>query len=168
MSVNRVSFFKWLIQLACAFWLGMLVFLAFGVAGTVFQFVSSRFQAGTLNGIILEKMNILEWICGIVLLVSTGILFFLQKNRWAMLRLAMALVMLTGLFYYSRILPPVMAGLRAKIQNFDIPLNEDPRPERAEFNRLHERYSALVSINAILALTLSFLTATTDSAPRDH
>src|SRR5260221_10263517 len=66
--------------LSLGIWLGSLLMLAIAVAGPVFQQLPSRTMAGNLNGIILGKMNSIEWICGIVAFLSSIILLLLNWN----------------------------------------------------------------------------------------
>ncbi len=160
MSINRITIFSWLAQLSCGVWLGMLLLFGFGVAAPIFHVLDSKTQAGLLNGIILKRMNQLEWAAAIMLSGSLMMLYVFQKDKGSLARLGLALVMTAALFYYIEMITPRMDSLRAAIQNFDIPRDADTRPEREEFDRLHRRYSAAVSVNLVIALSLTFLIAT--------
>lgn len=130
--------------------------LGYGVAPEIFKFMESKTQAGLLNGLILHKMNTLEWGVGILLLLSVSISFVLKRQAKNLAAMALTVLMLGFLFYYSRIITPRMEQLKSVIENFDIPKSEDARPERSDFDRYHQQYSGLVKTNLILGIGLAF------------
>lgn len=147
----------WLAVTACGIWLGTILFLGGAVAPAVFRFLESKTQAGLLNGIILHKMNIIEAVCGLVVLLISFYFYVRYRGRLRMIQLAGSILLLLNLAYYSRVVTPQMEELKTVIGSFDVPKTEDVRPERSEFESLHKQYSALVSVNLVLLLTLSFL-----------
>lgn len=128
----------------------MLLLLGYGVAGTIFNVLDSRTQAGLINGIILAKMNRLEWFCGGVLMAVAVIRLSWRRNVWNIFQAGLAMVSLMVLFAYSGPITRILEEKKAVIQNFDIPIEEDLRPERAEFDRWHRWYSALVKANIVM------------------
>lgn len=154
--MNFYSFIKHLSVFFIGVWIGMLVLLGYGVAPEIFKFMESKTQAGLLNGIILHKMNILEWIAGILLLFSVIVSYVLKRQMKNLTALAVAALMVGLLFYYSRVITPKMEQLKTVIENFDVPMSEDPRSERTDFDRYHRQYSGLVKTNLILGIGLAF------------
>lgn len=160
MNINRYSLLQWIALLACGIWIGILIFLGSVVAPSIFKFMDSKTQAGVLNGIILHKMNIMEGICSIVLLLSSLFFLFYRKSLLQWIRMFASLLLFANLGGYSMIIAPRMDQLKVTIQNFDTPKDQDTRPEREAFERLHSAYSSLVTVNVVVLLTLFFLIST--------
>lgn len=159
--MNRYTVPAWIATSVAGVWVGMLILLGVGVAPVVFKFMESKTQAGLLNGIILRRMNIIESVCGLILLSVFLYLFLRKKDRLRGVQLIGILLVLINLTYYSAIITPRMETLKQTIQNFDVPRSEDKRPEREEFDLLHKQYSSLVTVNIILLLVLSFMASHT-------
>ncbi len=144
---------KWpdhVVLVVVGMWLGMLLFVGYGVAGTIFNVLDSRTQAGQINGIILARMNRLEWFFGGVLMAVAFIRLYWRRNARDLLQASLAIVSLMLLFVYSGPITRTMEEKKAVIQNFDIPKEADSRPERAEFDRWHQWYSGLVKANIVM------------------
>ncbi|MBL7995685.1 DUF4149 domain-containing protein [bacterium] len=161
MNINRYSLLQWAAQLACGIWIGILVFLGSVVAPSIFKFMESKTQAGALNGIILHKMNVVEGICAIILLLTSLVILFYRKSFLHWIRMFASLLLLCNLGWYSMIIAPRMDQLKVAIENLDMPKDQDNRPEREEFDRLHTVYSSMVTVNVIVLLALFFLISTT-------
>jgi hypothetical protein len=151
--------------LALGIWLGALVMLGFAVAGPIFQQLPSKTLAGAINGVILGRMNTIEWGCAIFAFAcSVSALAFHWNDRFRTLRiieLASILVMIVLLSIYSISITSRMQTLRATIGDFDHP-RETPEyvQAKSEFDDLHHRYTALVGTNMIIllgAFTLSMM-----------
>jgi hypothetical protein len=141
--------------LSLGVWLGALLMLAFAVAGPIFQQSPSKTLAGTINGVILGRMNSIEWVCAIIALLSSVLLLLMNwGSEGRMLRLIetiVIVVMLAILWLYSSSTSSRMAELRGVIKDFDHPQQTTEYIEaKAEFDVLHKRYTQLVGINMIL------------------
>lgn len=143
-------------SLSLGLWLGALIMLGYAVAGPIFQQLPSKTLAGTVNGVILSRMNHIEWVCAIVALISSIILLILNWNSARTLRLtetAAIFAAMIMLWFYSIQTTDRMNTLRSTIGDFDHPLQTTEYIQaKAEFDTLHHRYTALVSANMILIL----------------
>ncbi len=144
-------------SLSLGLWLGALIMLGYAVAGPIFQQLPSKTLAGTVNGVILTRMNHIEWVCAIVALASSLILLALNWNDGARaLRLtesAAIFVAMILLWIYSIQTTDRMNALRSTIGDFDHPQQTAQYIEaKSEFDSLHHRYTALVSANMVLIL----------------
>ncbi len=131
--------------------------LGYAVAAPIFQQLPSKTLAGTVNGVILSKMNHIEWVCGIVSLVASVILLILKWNDGSSaLRIVETTVIFASvliLWIYSIQTTDRMNLLRATIRDFDHPQQTAAYiGAKQEFDSLHHRYTALVSANMILIL----------------
>ena len=148
-------------SLSLGIWLGSLLMLAIAVAAPVFQQLPSRTLAGNLNAIILGRMNMIEWICGVLAFVSSIILLTLNWNgEYRMLRIVetvLIFLMISFLWFYSVKLTSRMTELRATIHDFDTPRETTEYFDtKKEFDDLHKTYTMAVGINMIL-ITSSFV-----------
>jgi hypothetical protein len=139
--------------LALALIVGSIAFFGFGVAGVLFDetILASRTIAGTINGTIIGRLNLLTTVCAVI---ATGMLLPLAvKDRtpilWGSLILAMAACVI-AIFLGSTLFPEI-EELRRSIGDFDRLLG-DKAVLREEFAELHERYSLLVRLEWIAAL----------------
>ena len=144
-------------SLSLGLWLGALIMLGYAVAGPIFQQLPSKTLAGTVNGVILSRMNHLEWVCAIVALASSCVLLVLRWSDGSQtLRLtetAAIFVAMIMLWIYSGSITDRMNTLRSTIGDFDHPQQTTQYIEaKSEFDSLHHRYTALVSANMILIL----------------
>ncbi len=148
--------FSILKSLALGIWLGALIILGYAVAGPIFQQSPSKTLAGAINGIILGRMNNIEWICWAVAFLSSALLLILNWNSARGLRIAefaILCVTVVLLWFYSVRITGRMETLRATIGDFDHPKQTTEYVEaKAEFDTLHHRYTALVGTNMILLL----------------
>lgn len=155
-------------------WLGALIMLGYAVAGPLFQHLPSKTLAGSVNAIILGRMNSIEWVCSIgALLMSTTQLVRNGRKSGKRLRiaeLAMLLMTLMLLWTYSSRITARMETLRTTIGDFDHPQQSIQYVEaKTEFDKLHHTYTALVSANMMLVLAafvLSNVMITRDAAYR--
>ena len=159
--------FSVLKTLSLGIWLGALIMLGYAVAGPIFQQSPSKTLAGAINGVILGRMNNLEWICAGLALVSSLILLVMDwGGNSKMLRVSesvLILVMMGILWSYSGKISGRMAELRGVIQDFDNPKQTTEYVvAKDEFDSLHHTYTRLVSANMLLLLgtfVLSMVTA---------
>ncbi len=149
-----LSIFK---SLALGVWLGALIMLGYAVAGPIFQHSPSKTLAGTINGIILGRMNQVEWVCASLALLSSIILLVLNlKSGVQTLRIVELGVIFFAaviLWVYSQNITRRMETLRATIGDFDHPKQTTEYVEaKKEFDSLHHTYTGLVSANMLLIL----------------
>jgi hypothetical protein len=100
-------------------------------------------------------MNILEWVCGILALLSSLILLMVnwsgEIRTMRIVETALIVVMLGILLFYSTKISGRMEELRAVIKDFDHPQQSAEYVRaKSEFDGLHKQYSTLVSVNLIL------------------
>ncbi len=145
-------------SLSLGLWLGALIMLGYAVAGPIFQQLPSKTLAGTVNGIILSRMNRIEWVCAIIALRFFLRLLFLKWNDGSR---TLRLTETAGDFrcdgYALDLCGSItdrMNTLRSTIGDFDHPQQTAQYIEaKSEFDSLHHRYTALVSANMILILS---------------
>jgi len=139
-------------------WLGSIVFFGVGVASVVFKHLPSKDLAGHLNGIILQRLNVLEMVgaamafAAVLLWNTTQAKAQQQRQRWKMLvPVAVLLLMGLNLLFYAQYITPTMQTLKSHIHSFDAPAPSDA-PLLAEFRSWHVVYSRLVGVNILLGL----------------
>lgn len=156
-------------SLSLGIWLGSLLMLGIAVAAPVFQQLPSKTMAGNLNAIILGRMNMIEWICGVVALISSIILLAMNWNgEYRTLRIietCLIFLMVTMLWFYSSRMTGRMSELRLTIQDFDTPRQTTEYVDaKKEFDDLHKRYTIVVGINMIL-ITSTFVLSIVNTRP---
>ncbi len=133
-------------------WLGGLVFFGFGVAGTIFKHLSSRDLAGDLNGIILGRLNAIEFVAA--LLLAGGLMLYnIKLNVWAKIPIVIAGVMLVIALIYGVVIRSSLDDVKSRIGSFDNPSPQELEL-KAEFDGYHKLYSRLVGINMGLGFIL--------------
>ena len=142
-------------------WLGSLLMLGIAVAAPIFRELPSKTLAGHVNGIILSRMNMIEWISGAVAFVCSIILLLMNWNgEFRTLRIietAMLFIMISILWVYSTRISSRMEELRKVIVDFDHPQQTTEYVmAKDEFDSLHKSYTRLVGINMIL-ITSAFV-----------
>jgi len=145
-------------SLSLGVWLGSLLMLGIAVAAPIFQQLPSKTLAGQVNGIILGRMNGIEWVCGVLAFLSSIILLAMNWNGdHRTIRIAetlMIFVMITLLWFYSVKISGRMEELRMVIKDFDTPQQTTEYVEaKKEFDDLHKTYTRLVGINMLLITT---------------
>lgn len=145
-------------SLSLGVWLGSLLMLAIAVAAPIFQQLPSKTLAGQVNGIILGRMNGIEWVCGVIAFISSIVLLAMNWNgdhrTIRMVETLMIFVMVTLLWLYSVRLSGRMQELRMVIKDFDTPQQTTEYVEaKKEFDDLHKTYTRLVGINMLLITT---------------
>ncbi len=161
--------FSILKSLSLGIWLGSLLMLGIAVAAPVFRELPSKTLAGHLNGIILSRMNLIEWICVSMALLSSIVLLIMNWNGgYRTLRLSetvLLFIMMTLLWFYSVKITGRMEDLRVVISDFDHPRETTEYVEaKAEFDDLHKTYTRLVGINMIL-ITSVFVLSIVNTRP---
>jgi len=161
---------RFLLTLGLALWLGSLVFFVVGVAPVNFgtarewnlkgsnpsmseQNVHWRTIGGEITGRSIQKLNLVEWI-GFTL--SLAGLFLLMAHRATPTRkrqLMLFLAMWVILFTYSGILGPRLHEIRNTVPlDFSDESSTKATAIHQEFDRKHEWYSRLTTVNALLLL----------------
>lgn len=148
-------------SLSLGVWLGSLLMLGAAVAAPVFQELQSKTMAGNLNSVIPSRMNIIEWVCGVLAFISSLVLLIINWNgEYRMVRLvetALVFVMITLLWMYSTRISGRMTELRHTIGDFDNPRTDQEYIQaKSEFDDLHKSYTRLVGINMVL-ITATFV-----------
>lgn len=145
-------------SLSLGVWLGSLLMLGIAVAAPIFQQLPSKTLAGQVNGIILGRMNGIEWVCGILAFLSSIILLAMNWNgdhrTIRIVETLMIFFMITLLWLYSAKISGRMEELRMVIKDFDTPQQTTEYIEaKKEFDDLHKTYTRLVGINMLLITT---------------
>ncbi len=145
-------------SLSLGVWLGSLLMLGIAVAAPIFQQLPSKTLAGQVNGIILGRMNGIEWVCGVLAFLSSIILLAMNWNgdhrTIRIVETLMIFVMITLLWFYSVKISGRMEELRMVIKDFDTPQQTTEYVEaKKEFDDLHKTYTRLVGINMLLITT---------------
>jgi hypothetical protein len=145
-------------SLSLGVWLGSLLMLGIAVAAPIFQQLPSKTLAGQVNGIILGRMNGIEWVCGVLAFISSIILLAMNWNgdhrTIRIVETLMIFVMITLLWFYSVKISGRMEELRMVIKDFDTPQQTTEYVEaKKEFDDLHKTYTRLVGINMLLITT---------------
>ncbi|MFI5202383.1 MAG: DUF4149 domain-containing protein [Candidatus Kapaibacterium sp.] len=150
--------------LALGVWLGALIMMGYAVAGPIFQHSPSKTLAGAINGVILGRMNTIEWVSWAVAFVCSSVTLYLNWNAALGFRIAeLAMIAAAGvlLWFYSVRFSSRMETLRATIGDFDHPKQTTEYVQaKSEFDSLHHVYTTLVSTNMVLILSgfvLSFV-----------
>jgi len=149
--------FSILKSLALGAWIGALIMFGIAVAGPVFRESPSKTIAGNINGIILSRMNTIEWICGGLALASAIILLIMHWQDATKIKrlietslIALALLVLS---YYSLSITSRINDLRATIKDFDHPQQTtEYLAAKEEFDVLHKRYTKVVQVNLFIIL----------------
>lgn len=145
-------------SLSLGVWLGSLLMLGIAVAAPIFQQLPSKTLAGQVNGIILGRMNGIEWVCGILAFLSSIILLAINWNgdhrTIRIVETLMIFCMITLLWLYSAKISGRMEELRMVIKDFDTPQQTTEYIEaKKEFDDLHKAYTRLVGVNMLLITT---------------
>jgi hypothetical protein len=148
-------------SLSLGVWLGSLLMLAIAVAAPIFQQLPSKTLAGQVNGIILSRMNGIEWVCGVLAFISSIVLLAMNWNgdhrTIRIIETLMIFVMITLLWLYSVRVSSRMEELRMVIKDFDTPAQTTEYIEaKREFDDLHKTYTRLVGANMLL-ITATFV-----------
>jgi hypothetical protein len=156
-------------SLSLGVWLGSLIMLGAAVAAPVFQQLPSKTMAGALNGVILSRMNSIEWVCAVLAFVSSIVLLAMNWNgEYRTMRIvetALIFIMTTLLWVYSVKISGRMGELRATIKDFDVPPQTTEVLEaKKEFDGLHKTYTMLVGINMML-ITSAFVISIVNTRP---
>jgi uncharacterized membrane protein len=139
-------------------WVGGLVFLAAFTAPVVFKAFASRAQAGAVMAVIIEKFARMEYLLALVLFfVAIVLLLITEKNRVRTFITIAVVLMFLFATLYSRVWQPQMRYLRSQITTFDLPSEQDFSSARKEFEKLHRRYTALVTVNLLLGVSVLIL-----------
>ncbi len=139
-------------------WMGGLVFLAAFTAPIIFKALGSRSAAGPVMAAIIQKFSRMEYFLALFLFFIAIVLLLITEKNWVRTYASIALILMF-LFatLYIRVWRPRMSELRIQISNFDVPAEQDTSPARQEFEKLHRRYTALVTVNLLLGVSVLVL-----------
>ncbi|HXF48154.1 MAG TPA: DUF4149 domain-containing protein [Verrucomicrobiae bacterium] len=153
-----VGFLRGVENLLLGVWVGGLVFLAAFTAPVVFKAFESRAIAGSVVAVIIQKFSQMEYIFALLLFFVAIALLLVTEKNWVRTYSSIVLVLMF-LFatLYAKVWRPQMSALRVQVTNFDIPAEQDTSHARREFEKLHRRYTALVSVNLLLGISILLL-----------
>jgi hypothetical protein len=134
-------------------WLGSMIFFGVGVAAPIFKILPSKDLAGTLNAVILQRLNLIEYISFCLLVIGLALCNRPVRGMIRTLPFVIAGIMLCITLWYAQGISPRMNTLKRTIVSFDTPQEQDAQAI-SEFRSLHIVYSRLVGINAGLLLLL--------------
>lgn len=134
-------------------WLGSLIFFGIGVAMIIFKVLPTKDLAGTLNAVILHRLNMMELVGATLIGTSIALLWQRVEKRVLVISLGILLVMICLWCVYALGLTAEMNTLRAQINSFDAPL-ATAQPLIQQFRGLHGWYSRCVSANILLGFVL--------------
>ncbi len=155
------SIFYFLENLGAGVWIGSIAMFGIAVAGVIFREAGSINLAGSLNGKILARLNIIETASSVLMSIA-AVYFLLQSEERDTLRViktALLVVMIVLLIVYGKFLTDRLEQLRVvEIVDFDN-FNTAKQAFRDEFNQLHKLYTQLTSANLFMALGFLALSA---------
>lgn len=134
-------------------WVGAVAFFGIGVAPVIFKVLPSKDLAGTLNGVILHRLNMLELIGATLSGIGFALLFAFKHTKYYKVALTLLLSMMLIWVIYALGLTSIMNDLRRNINSFDAP-NASSKELVERFRGCHHWYSRLVSANIIVGLVL--------------
>jgi uncharacterized membrane protein len=160
-----MSVVRFLHAFALAVWLGGMAVLGAVVAPATFQVlqarsgVSGRVLAAAVFGTILDRFQLVAYVCGAVVLVTLAVMAFGARQMRAegyAVRGALAAAMLAVALYMGVSLYPEVNRIQAAIGADVSPSTLDAGdPRRVRFDALHARSTRLMQLN--LAGTLILL-----------
>jgi uncharacterized membrane protein len=149
--MRLIGFLRGMENLLLGLWMGGLVFLAAFAAPVVFRAFESRAAAGSVVAVIIQKFSRMEYLLALVLFFTALVLLLItERNRVRTYASIALILMFLFVTLYGRAWRPQMSILRSQITSFDIPAEQDTSPARREFEKLHQRYTALVMVNLLL------------------
>jgi len=153
-----IGFLRGVENLLLGLWVGGLVFLAAFTAPVIFKAFASRAAAGAVVAVILQKFSRMEYLLALILFFVAIVLLLITEKNWVRTYVSIALIlMFLFVTLYGRVWRPQMSALRVQVSNFDIPAEQDTSPARQEFEKLHRRYTALVTVNLLLGVSVLVL-----------
>jgi uncharacterized membrane protein len=153
-----IGFLRGVENLLLGLWVGGLVFLAAFTAPVVFRAFESRAVAGSVVAVIIQKFSQMEYILALFLFFLAIALLLITEKNWVRTFISIALVFMFLLAaLYTKVWRPQMSALRVQVSNFDVPAEKDTSPARQEFEKLHRRYTALVTVNLLLGISVLVL-----------
>ncbi len=143
----------WVHFLALSLWAGGIFFTSAIGAPAVHKSMASKALAGQIVGRMLKRLNSVELFCCFMLLITSFSAYrFVPEQKDALWKLLAGFILmgLITIYYTFRITPQIEA-LKERV-----PALEVGTPAKAEFDRLHKRYVALIAVNGGLALALLY------------
>jgi hypothetical protein len=161
--LSILRFFK---LLSLAVWIGSIFFFAAVVAPTVFSVLPSRTLAGMVVSRSLSSLHWIGIVCGMVFLLSSLLLAWLQGGTAPFHLRDLLLVLMMAITFYAHFgIERRMNTLRTDMGVIDVVPHEDAR--RVEFDRLHVWSRRLEESVFFCGLALLFLVVR-DQAMRER
>ena len=156
--MRLIGFLRGVENLLLGLWVGGLIFLAAFTAPVLFKAFESRSAAGSVVAAIIQKFSRMEYMLALILFFVAIVLLLITEKNWVRTYVSIALIlMFLFVTLYSRVWRPQMSALRIQVTNFDVPPEQDSSPARQEFEKLHRRYTALVTVNLLLGISVLVL-----------
>jgi uncharacterized membrane protein len=153
-----IGFLRGVENLFLGLWVGGLVFLAAFTAPVVFKAFESSAIAGSVVAVIIQKFSQMEYMLALVLFFAAIALLLITEKNWVRTYVSIVLVlMFLFVTLYAKVWRPQMSVLRVQVSSFDVPPEQDSSPARQEFEKLHRRYTVLVTVNLLLGVSVLLL-----------
>lgn len=149
------NFLLWLHYLALSLWIGGMVMISAVAIPAAHGSMASKTVATEIVRNTLKKLNRVEMICCLTLLVTTvsALRFVSRQNLVYELIFGIVLMGLVTLVYALH-LTPRLERLRESVPTFDsLPAMHE---SKKEFTRLHKTYVRLMSLNLVLGLAVLY------------
>jgi hypothetical protein len=151
--LSLLRFFK---VLSLALWVGSFFFFAAVVAPTVFRLLPTRTLAGVVVGTSLASLHWIGMVCGLVFLLATFLLAFIEGGPTPFHRSDLLIVLMMAITLGTRFgIERRMNTLKADMGVIDVVPQQDAR--RVEFNRLHVWSTRLEGSVFFVGLALMYL-----------
>ena len=148
-------FILWIHYLAIALWTGGILVLAGVAIPAIHASIPSRAIAGDIVEKILKRLNFIEIVCCLMLIITsfTAFRFIHTNEQWLAYLILVIVVMGFFTFYYSFNLMPRLESIKERLPTLD---NNSNHAAKSEFDRLHALYIKLMSLNLALGLIVLY------------
>lgn len=147
---------RFLKVLSVSMWVGCIFFFAVAVAPVAFSVLPTRTLAGLVVGRSLVSLHWIGIVCGLVFLLATLLLAFIEGGEKPFHRSDLLIVAMMALTLFAHFgIERRMNTLKDQMGVIDVVPHEDAR--RVEFNRLHvwsERMEETVFFGGLVLLYL--------------
>lgn len=141
--------------LSLSIWIGGTLTFGAMAAPVIFQKETSRTKAGEIAGEILRRMDIVKWVCLVILVLTNAVRLKIwdQANIYVAFRVA-GVIGLCITFFFSLSISIRIRTLKEVVKNFDETPENDPN--RIAFNQWHQQSVRLASAQLVCALVALF------------
>jgi uncharacterized membrane protein len=148
------AFAKWLYLMALIVWIGEVVFFSFVVAPGLFRTFPTE-EAGRAVGAIFPMYYRLGYVCGVIVLLTSGVLVGGAVARgWWSVNVVLATIMLAATLYAGVVIQPRATALRPQLHA------EGAAPTvKEEFDRLHHLAVQLNGAVLLCGVAVSIITS---------